>query len=137
MGDSFRKRWSRLQSAAQQRNLLGTQAPRGKFFERAQGNAVGFAQGTIDGAGFSHAHLGIVEDQRRDIAGMSIAVADEPSTFGFLKDGGLEHPEVLLWMAEWKYRLSHNPWTLLPLGQPQQIAMCHEAGADAARINCP
>jgi hypothetical protein len=74
--------------------LLGTQAPRGKLLERAEGNTIGLAQGTIDGPGFGHAHLGIVENQRRDIARMGIAVADKPAAFGGLVDSSLEHPEV-------------------------------------------
>jgi hypothetical protein len=77
MGDSFLKRRPRLQSAAQQGYLLGIQAPRWKLFERAQANAVGLAQGAIDGAGFGHAHFGVVEDQGRNIAGMGVAVPDE------------------------------------------------------------
>jgi len=96
MDDSFLKRHPRLQSPAQQRYLLGTQAPRGKLFERTQANAVGLAQGPIDSAGFGHAHLGIVENQRRDIAGMSVAVADEAAALGRFVNRGLEHPEVLL-----------------------------------------
>jgi hypothetical protein len=74
MADSFLERRLRLQSAAQRWYLIGTQAPRRELFERAQANAVRLAQGAIDGAGFGHAHLGIVENQRRDIAGMSVGV---------------------------------------------------------------
>jgi len=47
------------------------------ILRRAQANAVSLAQGSIDGAGFGHAHLGVVEDQGRNIAGMGVAVADE------------------------------------------------------------
>jgi hypothetical protein len=77
MGDSFLERRPRLQSAAQRWYLLGIQAPRRELFERAQANAVGLAQGAIDGAGFGHAHFGVVEDQGRNIAGMGVAVAHE------------------------------------------------------------
>jgi hypothetical protein len=82
MGDSFLKRRPRLQSAAQRWYLIGIQAPRRELFKRAQANAVGLAQGSIDGPGFGHAHLGIVENQRRDIAGVGVAVADEAAAFG-------------------------------------------------------
>jgi len=74
---SFRIRGSRLQGAAQLGNLLGWQGPGRKLFERAQGDAVGLAEGAIDGTGFGHAHFGVVEDQGRNIAGMGVAVADE------------------------------------------------------------
>ena len=117
---SFLKRWPRLQGPAQHRYLLGTHAPRRKLFERAQANAISLAQGTIDGAGFGHAHLGIVEDQRGDIAGMSVAVADEPAAFGGLEDRGLEHPEVLLRSAQRKDWLRMNPTTTMAHGKTQQ-----------------
>jgi hypothetical protein len=77
MGDTFLERRPRLQSAAQRWYLIGIQAPRRELFERTQANAVSLAQGAIDGAGFGHAHLGIVENQRRDIAGMGVAIAHE------------------------------------------------------------
>jgi hypothetical protein len=77
MGDSFLERRPRLQSAAQRWYLLGIQAPRRELFERAQANAVGLAQGAIDGPGFGHAHFGVVEDQGRNIAGMGVAKAHE------------------------------------------------------------
>jgi hypothetical protein len=115
MDDSFLKRGSRLQRPAQQRYLLGTQAPRRELFERAQANAVGLAQGAIDGAGFGHAHLGIVENQRRDIAGMSVAVADEAATLGRFIDRGLEYPEVLLRPAQCKCWLNVDTSAAVPL----------------------
>jgi len=125
MDDSFLKRGSRLQRPAQQRYLLGTQAPRRELFERAQANAVGLAQGAIDGAGFGHAHLGIVENQRRDIAGMSVAVADEAATLGRFIDRGFEHPKVLLGATQCKNWSGLNPCTLLLHRDSQQIRVCH------------
>jgi hypothetical protein len=88
-----------LQTPAQLWNLLRIQCPRGKLFERAKGDAVGLAQGAIDGASFGHAHLGVIKDERRDIAGMSVAVTDKAPAFGRLKYGGLEDPKVFLGTA--------------------------------------
>jgi len=119
MTDSFLKWCAGLQTPAQLRNLLRIQCPRGKLFERATGDAVGLAQGAIDGASFGHAHLGVVEDQRRDIAGMSVAIADKPSTFGCLKHGGLEDPKILLRMTESNHRLGMNAAAVVPLGETQ------------------
>jgi len=96
MMDSFLKRRSRLQAAPEFRNLWGAESPRRKLFERAQGNAVSLAQGAIDGAGFGHAHFGVVEDQRRNIAGMSVAKAHEAAALWRLVDRCFEDPEVLL-----------------------------------------
>ena len=78
MGSFLKKRWG-LQSPSELRNLLRGERPRGQFFDRTEGNAVGLAQGAIDGAGFGHAHLGMVENQGRNIAGISVAVAHEAS----------------------------------------------------------
>ena len=92
---SFLKRRPHLQRPAQHRDLLGTQAPRRKLFERTQGDAVSLAQGTVDRTGFGHAHLGVVKDEGGDVAGMGIAITDEAAAVGGLIDGGLEDPEVL------------------------------------------
>jgi hypothetical protein len=119
MMGSFLNRWPRLQSPAQYRYLLGTHTPRRKLFERAEGNTIGLAQGAVDGAGFGHAHLGIVEDQRGDIAGMSIAVPNEPAAFGGLEDGGFEHPEILLGATEGHDGFARDSTTAFPMSQPQ------------------
>jgi hypothetical protein len=57
--------------------LTGIQGVRRQFLERTQANAIGLAQSAINRSSFSHSHLGVIEDQRRNIAGMSIAIADE------------------------------------------------------------
>jgi hypothetical protein len=74
--------------------LTGIQCVRRQFLKRTQANAIGLAQGPIDCPGFGHPHLGVVEDQWGDIPWMGIAKADEASTLGGLKDGGLENPKV-------------------------------------------
>jgi len=89
-----------LQGSAQLRDLGSIQSPGGKFFEGAQGDAIGLPQGAIDGAGFGHAHLGMVEDERGDVAGMGVPIADEAAAVGGLIDGGLEDPEVLFRVAK-------------------------------------
>jgi hypothetical protein len=60
----------------------GKKGPRWKFFNPAEGDTVGLAEGAVDGAGFGQAHFGVVEDQGRNIAGMGIAIADKSSAFG-------------------------------------------------------
>jgi hypothetical protein len=109
MMGSFLKRWSGLQAPTEFRNLLRTECPRGKLFERAEGDAIGLAQGAVDSAGFSHAHLSVVEDQGRNVTGMGIAIADEAAAVGGLIDGGFEHPEVLFGPAKWQNRLRSDP----------------------------
>lgn len=104
-------------------DLPGAQGPGWKLLDGAEGNAVGLAQGAIDGAGFGHAHLGVVEDERRDVAGMGITVADEAAAFGGFVYGSLEDPEALFGMAQWEHRLGLNAVAVAPLSQAQQIAV--------------
>jgi hypothetical protein len=92
---------------------LRGERPRGNLFHRAEGNAIGLAQGTIDGAGFGHAHLGMVEDQRRNIARMSVAVAHEATALGRFIDRGFEDPEVPCGTTQRKHWFSLNSCTLL------------------------
>ena len=52
-----------------------------EFLDRAEADAVGLAEGAVDGAGFGDAHLGAV-DQGRDVGGIGVAVADEAAESG-------------------------------------------------------
>jgi hypothetical protein len=117
MGGSFVKRRSGLKSPAQLRNLLLGQGPRRKLLQRTESDAIGFAQSAVDGAGFGHAHLGVVEDQGRDVAGMGIAVADEAAALGRLIDGRLENPEVLFGAAKGKDWLGPDRDTVAASGE--------------------
>jgi len=97
-----------LQSSPKLRNLPRCECPGWQFFHRAEGNAVCLAQGAIDGTGFGHAHLGMVEDQGRDIAGIGIAVAHKATALGALENRRFEHPEVLFGTTERDNRFSMN-----------------------------
>jgi len=118
---SFLKGRPRLQSPAQHRYLLGTHAPRRKLFERAEANTVGLAQGTVDGAGFGHAHLGVVEDQGRNVSWMGITIPDEPATLGRFIDCGLEHPKVLLRTTQREDRFHLDARAVVPHGHSEQV----------------
>jgi len=85
-----------LEGAAQQGNLPGRQGPGRKPFEGTEGDAVGLAEGAVDGAGFGHAHFSVVEDQGRNVAGMGVTVADEATALGRFIDNSFEDPENLL-----------------------------------------
>jgi hypothetical protein len=61
----------------------------------------------------------MVENQGRDVARMSVAVAHKATTLGRLIDGGFEHPEVLLGTAERKHWLSPYSLTVLFFGKAQ------------------
>ena len=54
---------------------VGSRCP-AKFLDRTESDAVGLAEGAVDGASFGDTHLGAV-DQGRDVGGIGVAVADE------------------------------------------------------------
>jgi hypothetical protein len=119
MMGSFLKRSPHLQRPAQHGDLLGTQAPWRELFERAEGNAIGLAQGTVDSAGFSHAHLGVVEDQGRNVSWMGVTVADEATAFRKLENRCLKDPKILLWSTKVEERLDMNTGTVFSCCQLQ------------------
>jgi len=49
-----------------------------EFLDRAEPDAICLSEGAVDGAGFCHTHLGAM-DERRDVRGVGVAVADEAS----------------------------------------------------------
>jgi hypothetical protein len=104
---------------------LRAEGPGGKLLEGAEGDAVSLAQGAVDGAGFGHAHLGVVEDEGGDIAGMGIAVTDEAAALGGFVDGGFEDPEVPFGVTECENRAALNPHTSLLHRDSQQICVCY------------
>ena len=108
---SFPKRRGHFERPAHSANLLGSQTPGRKLLERTQANAIGFAQGTIDGTGFGHTQLGMVEDHGGNIAGMGVTVTNEATAFRRFEDRRLEHPEVFLGAAEGKNWFSVNSCT--------------------------
>ncbi|MBZ5672283.1 MAG: hypothetical protein LAO04_21500 [Acidobacteriia bacterium] len=113
MMGSFLKRRPHLQRPAQHRDLLGTQAPRRKLFERAEANAIGLAQGTVDRTGFGHAHLSVVEDQGRNVSWMGVTVADEATAFQKLENRCFKDPEILFRSTKVEDRLDMNTGTVL------------------------
>jgi hypothetical protein len=62
-----------------------------EFLDRAQTDAVGLAEGTVDSAGLGNAHLGAV-DQGRDVRGISVAIADKAVRTERFVDRRFENP---------------------------------------------
>jgi hypothetical protein len=112
-----------LKGSAELRKLPPTQGIRGQFLEGTKTDAIGLAQGSIDGPGFGHSHLGIIEDQGGDIAGMGVAVTHKPAALSGLIDSCFEDPEVLVRVAEGKYGFSDDTRTMVTLGLLKQIAV--------------
>ena len=113
-----------LHGAAQLGDLLSIQSPGGKHFKGAEGNTIGLTEGAVDGASFGHTHLSVVKDQWRHVAGMGIAITNEPTTLGGLIDGGLEDPEVLLGATQGQHGLNLDARAAVSLRQSEQFGMC-------------
>jgi hypothetical protein len=62
--------WTRIGLTSEGTDLL----------DRADADAVGLAEGAVDGTGFGHAHLGAVNEWR-DIGGIRVAIPDESFAF--------------------------------------------------------
>jgi len=54
---------------------------------------------------------------------VSVAVTDETSACGRFEHRGLEDPEVLLGLTQWKHRLGMDALAVTPLRQLQQVAV--------------
>ncbi len=69
----------------------------------------------------------MIEDERGDVAGMRIAIADEATALRGLVDSGLKYPEILLGAAQRERRLRHNTATMVAFCEAQQVAVGYEA----------
>src|ERR1019366_7362897 len=65
------------------RMLLSRTRNRPDLLDRADADAIGLAEGSIDRPSFRYPHFRTV-NQRRNIGGVGIAVADEARRFGFV-----------------------------------------------------
>jgi hypothetical protein len=68
-----------------------------EFLDRAEADAVGFAEGAVNGPGLGDSHFGAV-DQRRNVGGVGVAVADEPARARRLVYSRLEDPAARGWI---------------------------------------
>ncbi len=77
------------------------------LLNRAQPDAIGLAEGSIDRPGLSDAHLGAA-DQIGHVGGIGISIADEPFGMTTLVDGCLEDPAAGRWITKLACRLNLN-----------------------------
>jgi hypothetical protein len=125
MEDSLLKRRAGLKGPAELGELLGIQGPRRQFLKRTKPDAVCLTEGPIHCPGFGHTHLGVVENQGRDIAGMGIAVADKATALGGLIHGRLKNPKVPVGATQGKHWLSLNGNTMSRIGDVYEIVVRH------------
>jgi len=62
-----------------------------EFLDRTEADAIGLAEGAVDGTGLGDAHLGAA-NQGRNIGGVGVSVTDETFRAEGLIDGRLEDP---------------------------------------------
>src|SRR5690242_8223911 len=116
MRNSFPEESLRLKSPAQSGDLIGSQGTWTQLFDRAESDTIGLAQGAVDGTRFGHAKFSVIEDERRDVARMSVTVANEPAALGGLENGGFEDPKVLLGTAQGESGFDVDADTVVLLG---------------------
>lgn len=88
------------------------------LLNRADADAVRFAQGAIHRARFSHAHLGPV-DQERNVRWIGVTITNELVVFrpGYRC---LEDPAALLWVGHIFRQLCRYAFATSPFCDPQQ-----------------
>ena len=92
------------------------------LLNRAQPDAIGLAEGSIDRPSLSDTHLGAA-DQIGHVGGIGISIADEPFGTRTLVDGRPEDPAAGGWVTKLARRLNLNPRTPIAAGQPQEAGM--------------
>jgi len=92
---------------------IGRQGP--QLLDRTKTNAVGLAQGAVDGARYGDAHLRAV-DQGRDIGWVSVPKPHEPLSPGLFVKGRLEHPPACLRVTKLAHLLHSYACTVPALG---------------------
>jgi len=92
------------------------------FLNRADADAVGFAEGTVDGARFCHAHFRTV-NQRGNIGRIRVAVTDESFAVARFEDGRLEGPTRSSRFTELNGRAHLNPHATLSASYSQEAGM--------------
>ena len=95
-----------------------------EFLDRAEADAVGLAEGAVDGAGLGDAHLGAV-DQGRDVGGIGVAVADEAFRTARFVNGRLEDPAAKGRITIVTYRLNVDSQAFAALCQADEPCMCY------------
>ena len=86
-----------------------------EFFDRAEADAIGLAEGAVDGAGLGDAHFGSV-DQGRDVGRISIAISDEALRSRSCVDRRLENPTAYYWITKLTHLLDTDAGTLTASG---------------------
>ena len=78
------------------------------FFNRADANAVGLAQGAVDGPRFGYTHFGAM-DEERDVGRIGIAIANKTLAIAGLADCRFKHPSCYSWVGQFS-----NTCTFIP-----------------------
>jgi hypothetical protein len=94
------------------------------FLNRADADAVGLAQSSVDRPGFGHTHFGAM-DQGRDIGRIGITVADEAPACLRLENSSSEYPPKVSGIARFQNWAAMDASTVSALGNAKQSGMCN------------
>jgi hypothetical protein len=91
---------------------IGTGQP-SQLFDGTESDSVGLAQGAIDGPCLRDTHFGPA-DQRRNVRGIGISVADKAFRAWRFVNGRLENPATVLWVTQAYDGVGMNAATRVP-----------------------
>lgn len=95
---------------------------RANFLNRADADAIGFAQCSIDSTGLRDSHFGTM-NQRGNIGRIGVPIADKTfADLGF-EDCGCERPSGTPWIAQLLDGLDMNPSATAARGEPEEARM--------------
>ena len=104
------------------RKLLNRIRNRSDFLDRADADAVGLAQGAVDGTSLGHPHLGAA-DERGNVGGIGVAIPNETCGLVRRENSCPKCPASACWIAEIADHLNLNANTAASRGQSQQSRM--------------
>jgi hypothetical protein len=116
---SIRRLGRKLFRLARARNRFGKRA---NFFDRADADAIGLAQGTINCTSLGYPHLGSM-DQRRNVRRIGVTVSDKAPARFRLKDCRPKYPTRLYWIAGSQNGARIDARTFALLRKPKQSRM--------------
>jgi hypothetical protein len=93
-----------------------------ELLDRTEADAIGLAEGAVDGTSFGHAHLSAT-DQGRNVRGIGIAIANEAARARGLVGSRFENPVARTWITELAHRAHLNASTSIPPSQAHKATV--------------
>jgi hypothetical protein len=103
--------------------MLWRRRKRPEFFDAAQANPVGFAEGSIHGARLGNAHLGAT-DQGRHVGRVGVAVADKAFRMRALVNCRFENPAFDRYITKVLFDSCSDPGAAVAPSHAEQTRVC-------------